>query len=238
MYNESEQTYNSAFCSYIVEDLDEDPEPMTKDKQWPFGPFLWFGTSKREVDDYGSYCFELSSKSVLKKYQQARGRDKTLCYRAGGTLVYKQEVSHVVIVCCEDDKDYQSYPLIDATNTKYFTPPIRSTLDDTEPPVHKKQKVEQQSSSSEGTSTQSLYNVTQDDAMVLRSPDSFGDRHQHVTLAFYLPDDTKLQLTNQDGKLSKATHYNRCMKSKGRNKQCQFSEFDSQYIELFNNPTD
>ena len=53
MYNESEQT--RILQLYIVEDLDEDPEPMTKDEQWPFGPFLWSGTSRREVDDYGPY---------------------------------------------------------------------------------------------------------------------------------------------------------------------------------------
>ena len=253
MYNEYEQTYGSQFCSYVIEDVDDDPKPMTKDEQWPFGPFLWFGTSREEVDDYGPYCFEFQFKSALSKYQQSRGREKALCYRAGGTLVYKQEVAHIVIICCEDDKDYQSYPLIDATSTKYFKPPItRSKFDSVEPPVHKKQKIEQ-SSSSEDTSTQSLYHVTQDGtlsyqvlpseelsipAMVLRSTNSVGDRHEHVALAFYLPHDTKLQLTNQDGKLNTASHYNRCMKAKGRIKVCQFREFDIEYIERFNDPTD
>ena len=153
VYNEAEQTYGSQFCSYIVENLDDDPVPMTKDEQWHLGPFLWFGTSREEVDDYGPYCFEFHFKTALRKYLQSRGRDKTLCYRAGGTLLYKQEVTHIVIICCEDDKEYQSYPLIDATSTKYFKPPIkfaRSKLDSTEPPVHKKHKMEQ-SSSSEGT---------------------------------------------------------------------------------------
>ena len=65
--------------------------------------------------------------------------------------------------------------------------------------------------------------------MVLRSTNSVGDRHEHIAVAFYLPHDTKLQLTNQDGKLNKARHYNRCMKSKGRDKVRQFPEFDRQF---------
>ena len=198
------------------------------------GPFLWFGTSREEVDGYGPYCFEFDFETALRKYLQSRGRDKTLCYRAGGTLVYKQEVMHIVIICCEDDNEYQSYPLIDATSTKYFKPSIRSKLDSTEPPVHKKQKMEQDSSS-EDTQSPSI------PAMALRSTDlmAMGDRHEHVALAFYLPHDTKLQLTNQEGKLNRATHYNRCLKSKGKFKVCQFDKFDTQYIELFNDdPTD
>ena len=236
VYNEDEQTYGSQFCSYIIENIDDHPEPMTKDNQRSFGPFLWFGMSKEEVDDYGPYCFEFNFETVLRKYLQSRGKDKTLCYRAGGTLVYKQEVTHIVIICCEDDNEYQSYPLIDATSTKYFKPSIRSKLDSTEPPVHKKQKMEQ-GSSSEDTSTQS----PSIPATALRSTNlmAMGDRHEHVALAFYLPHDTKFQLTNQEGKLNRANHNNRCLKSKGKFKMCQFPEFDTQYIELFNNdPTD
>ena len=78
-------------------------------------------------------------------------------------------------------------------------------------------------------------------AMALRSTNLVGDRHEHVALAFYLPHDTKLQLTNQEGKLNRATHSNRCLKTKGKIKVCQFyqSQFDTQYIELFNDdPTD
>ena len=43
-------------------------------------------------------------------------------------------------------KTYQSYPFIDATSTKYFKPPFQFARDSTEPPVHKKQKIEQGSS--------------------------------------------------------------------------------------------
>ena len=210
---------------------------MTKYRQMPFGPFLWFGTSREEVDGYGPYCFEFQFKTALRKYLQSRGRDKTLCYRAGGTLVYKQEVTHVVIICCEDDNEYQSYPLIDATSTKYFKPPFQFARDSTEPPVHKKQRI---------ASTQSpYYHVTKYGtlsyrtlpskkltipAMALRSMD--GKRNENVALAFYLPHGTTLQLTNQDGMLDEASHGNWCIKSKG---VCKYPKFDAQYIERFNN---
>ena len=144
-YDEYKQTYSLDYCSYTVEDI-RNPMPMTKDEQWPFGPFLWFGTSRGEADNYGPYCFEFNFKNVLKKYLQTRGSDKLLCYRAGGTLVYKQEVTHIVIICCEDDEDYESYPLVDATSTEYFKPPIkfiRSTIERAEPlHQYKKRKIE------------------------------------------------------------------------------------------------
>ena len=140
-----------------------------------------------------------------------------------------------MIFCCEDDKEYQSYPLIEATSTKYFKPPIkfiRSKLESVESPIHKKLKFDQQCSSSEDTSTQSYY-VTEDGtlsyhtlpseefsipAMILRSANLDGERHEHVASAFYLPDDIMLQLTNKDGILVQAAHDEWCMKTKGKEK--------------------
>ena len=238
VFNKEEKTYSLPYCSYVVENLGEEPKPMRKDTQWSFGPFLWFGTSREEVDDYGPYCFEFQLKNVLQKYQKSRGKEKSLCYRAGGTLMYKHKVTHIVIICCEDDKEYQSYPLIEATSTKYFKPPIkfsRSIMEHTEPPVCKKQKLEQQCPSSKDVGMQSCY-VTQDGtlsyqtlpaeelfipAMVIRNADIDRKRHEHVALAFYLPDGITLQLTNQDGMLDWATH-ELCMKSKGK---CQFPQY-------------
>ena len=84
-----------------------------------------------QVDDHGLYCFEfdhLIFKTALRKCLQSRGRDKTLCYQAHGILVYKQEVTHIIIIFCEDDNEYQSYPLIDATSTKHFKPSVKSKL--------------------------------------------------------------------------------------------------------------
>ena len=251
VYSKEEDTYNSPYCSHIVENIAEEPKPMRKDTQWSFGPFVWFGTSRKEVDDYGPYCFEFQLKNVLQNYHKSRGKEKSLCYRAGGTLVYKQEVTHIVIICCEDDKEYQSYPLIEATSTKYFKPPIkfiRSKIESAEPPVHKKQKFDQQCSSSKDAGTQSYY-VTEDGtlsyqtlpseefsipAMALRSADLDGERHEHVALAFYLPDGITLQLTNQDGILVQAAHVGRCMKTKGKGKRCQFTQFDTHYLDAFN----
>ena len=94
----------------------------------------------------------------------------------------------------------------------------------------------EQGASSEDTQSPSI------PAMALRSTNlmAMGDRHEHVALAFYLPHD---QLTNQEGKLNRATHYKRCLKSKEKfkiiAKVCQFDKFDRKYIELFNDdPTD
>ena len=240
MYNAYEQTYSLEFCTYLIEDVDKDPKPMTKDEQWqPFGPFLWFGTSNEEADDYGPYCFEFNFKSVLKRYQKCRGSEKALCYRVGGTLVYQQEVSHVAIICCEDDKEYQSYPLIEPTSTKYFKPPtpikfVDSKKENTEPPVHKRRKTEQ-CSDTQNLSTESYHDLPKEELTILKSTGSvLGVRHEHVALAFYLPDGIALELTNQDGKLCQACHDNRCLKSKGK-RQCHFPQFDGQYIHSFNN---
>lgn len=256
MYSKVEQTRDLQYCTYIIEDFDEEPKPMTKHEQLSFGPFLWFGTSRDEADIYGPYCFEFQLKNVMKKYQQARGSEKTLCYRAGGTLLYKQEIAHVVIICCKEDKDYQSYPLIEATSTKYFKPPIkfvRPKVESTESFMCKRQKVERlQCSSSDDVTIESSYHITQDGtlsyetlpseelsipAMVLSSADTEGERHEHVVLAFYLPDSITLQLTNQDGKLSRATHQRFCVKSSGK-RRCRFTQFDNGYIHYFNKPVD
>ena len=160
-------------------------------------------------------------------------------------LLYRRLVTHVVIVCCENDEDYQSYPLIDTTSTKYFQPPILSKVENLEPPVCKKQKVEEQGPSA-SADTQ-LYDVTQDNqtlsssissnhAIILKSADLEGLRHEHVSLVFYLPDGITLQLTNEDGKLSKAQHGEYCVKTKGRDKTCQFIQFEQCYIDKFNEP--
>ena len=244
-YNEERQTYDVGFCSYTVEDVEEEPKPMTIDSQLSFGPFLWFGTSKKEVIRYGSYCFEFQLNNVLNKYQQSRGIGKKLCYRVGGTLLYRQLVAHVVIVCCEDDEDYQSYPLINGTSTKYFKLAILSKAENLEPPVCKKQKFEDNGPSA--SADMQLYDVTQDNqtlsssissihATILKNVDSKGLRHEHVSLVFYLPDGITLQLTNEDGKLSKALHGEYCVKTKGQDKTCQFNQFEQCYIDKFNEP--
>lgn len=238
--------YSLPFCSYIV---DEEPKPIKRHKPCPFGPFLWFGTAKDEVNDYGPYCFEFHLKNVLQKYRQSRG-NKRLCYRAGGTLMYKQEITYVVIICCEDDKDYQSYPLIEATSTKYFKPPItfgKSETESMEPSKCKKPKIEP----CNNVSSQSPYYVTEDGtlfyqrlplqefsvpALVTRYTENDWNRHGHVALAFYLPHGIKLELTNQDGELYEVDHLNRCIKTKGKDKTCRFPQFERSFMDNFNNP--
>ena len=232
VYSKGEQTVGSEYCSYIIEELDKESKPITKQEQWPFGPFLWFGTKNGDAKIYGSYCFDFQLKSVLRQYQQSRGSSCSICYRAGGTLLYREEVTHVVIVCCEDDQDYESYPLIDATNTKYFKPPKIENIKSINTPS-KKQKLNPWC---EDASTQSLEYFVPAKVSINAG---LKQRHEHVALAFYLPHDIGLHLTNEDGKLSIMQDHNRyCAKSSGKYKVCQYSKIEESYIHDFNDPFD
>ena len=111
--------YSEQYCTYLVEPNNL-PVPM-KSNDVTFGPFAWFSIEKTETDMYGKCCFELNFKSVLEAYQKCR--KGIICYRVGGTLMYKREVTHVVIICCKEDKEYQSYPLILANSSKYVLYP-------------------------------------------------------------------------------------------------------------------
>lgn len=234
-YSKDEQTFDRQYCSYVVEGLGNEPKPMTKHEQWAFGPFLWFGTNTGEADIYGDYCFEFQLKSVLREYQQSRGSKNPICYRVGGTLLYKEEITHAVIICCEDDQDCKSYPLIEAANTKYFNPPKVERI---EPPMCKKRKLDQKCFSTE-ESKQSSKEIFIP-AMASRNTDLEKNRHEHVALAFYMPHGTTLQLTNEDGKLCDIVrdHYKYCVKSTGKYKQCQLSQPGTSYIHDFNIPFD
>ena len=211
VFNKDEQTLSLQYCSYIV---DKEPIPMTKDKQWQFGPFLWFGTKRDDANIYGTYCFEFQFKSVLKKYQQKRRN--CICYRAGGTLLYKDEITHVVIICCEDDQEYALYPLIVGNSTNYFNPEC------IEPPCSF------EDASIEG----SVYSATNTNLP--------RNRHEHIALAFYLPHGLTLQLNNQDGKLHDISkdHVEYCVKTPGKYKKCELSEVDASDISDFNIPFD
>ena len=114
---------NEEYCSYLVQP-GQQPVPMDPDNDIPFGPFGWFDTKQDETDKYGPCQFEFTFASVLKAYGTCRHNGQhTICYRAAGTLVYKQEVCHIVMICCLDDKECQNYPLITTNNTCYFKPP-------------------------------------------------------------------------------------------------------------------
>lgn len=229
VYSKEEQTVGARYCSYLVEELDKEPKPMTKEEQWPFGPFLWFGTKNGDAKIYGSYCFDFQLKSVLRQYQQSRGSRSSICYRAGGTLLYKEEVTHVVIVCCEDDRDYESYPLIDATNTKYFKPPETKYI---ESPC-KKRKLDPYCKDANAQLLECFV-----PAKISRN-EGLKERHEHVALAFYLPNDIGLHLTNEDGKLSiMQDHYKYCAKSSGKHKFCQYTEIEASYMSDFNDRFD
>ena len=187
-----EKFYSPLCCSYLAEP-NEYPKAMTPDNclDEVFGPFAWFGTEKADTDRYGPFCFEVDFQSVLEAYQMCR-RKRDVCYRAGGTLVYRQEVTHVVIICCEEDQQYHSYPIIQINSSKYFEPPWMSASEMTECPEV----------SSLATTSTSKYVL-------------LNERCEYTAFALYLPGDTKLQLSSAAGKISKNTHTGYCVKSKG-----------------------
>ena len=161
------------------------------------GPLLWFGTERKTGNSdnaYGPCVFEFKFTLVLEAYQKCRGiTSEQLCYRTAGTLVYHREVSHIVLVCSTSDDYYQTFPMIQGNNTKYFKPPNKKEAD-----------------------LQKMASM-----VVNKYPKRFDEnnkectRHDHVIIAFHLPDSIQLVLPNQPyvSELQKIPH-NYCMKNK------------------------
>jgi len=158
------------------------------------GPLLWFGTERKtgKTDNaYGPCVFEFKFTLVLEAYQKSRGiTSEQLCYRAAGTLVYQREVSHVVLVCSTSDDYYQTFPMIQGNNTKYFKPP-----------------------NDKDTGQQRLASMVTN--QYPERADENNKRHDHVIIAFHLPGNTQLVLPNQPyvSELQIIPH-KYCMKSK------------------------
>jgi len=182
--------YTSQCCSYLAEP-NQCPIAMTPDNclDEVFGPFVWFGTEKADTDRYGPFCFEVDFQSLQEAYQICRGK-RDICYRAGGTLVYKQEVTHIVIICCEEDQRYHSYPKIQINSSKYFTPPWKPASEKKECP-------------------EVISLATASKHILL------NERSEYTSFAIYLPGDTKLLLSSTAGKITENTHVGYCIKSKG-----------------------
>ena len=196
------QTDNPDKASYLVNHTCNGWEKICPtDDKWLPGNLVWFGTARDEGKVYGPCQFEFNYKRVLQAYQASRGDDHMICYRIGGTLVYQKEVSHVVIVCCSSDECYKTFPLIeeDKTTTRFFTISSNSNL----PRI--------------SINKYPLYD----------SHHKWARRHEHVILAFYLPDDNaRLKLANEIGysELKCVTH-DYCVKSKNRKGElgCKFA---------------
>ena len=190
------QTYFKQCCSYLVQPRQR-PIPMEQNNSTPFGPFVWFGTNRDETDKYGPCQFEFSLTSVLRAYQTCRkSYYQRICYRAAGTLVYKYEVCHIIMICCLEDDECQKYPLITANNTRYFKPPNALGDDgDNGPPV-----------GLQFETTRNNYQET--------------ERHENVTFALYLPNSRNLYLSHRDGKMKMTSHKRYCIKS--RNEVCDY----------------
>ena len=177
--------YNEEYCSYLVHP-GQQPVPIAPNSNIPFGPFAWFGTRQDETDKYGPCQFEFTFASVLKAYEICRNNSQhTICYRAAGTLVYKQEVCHIVMICCLEDKECQSFPLITTNNTRYFKPP------------------------------QSFCNVgSSGDVEFRKTINEYQRRHEHLTFALYLPNNRNLFLSYRDGKIRLTPHNTYCIASR------------------------
>jgi len=184
-----------------------------------FGPFLWFGTEKTETDIYGPRCFELKFPIVLEAYKKCR-QNNQICYRVGGTLVYKYEVSHFVIVCCNNDKA-ELYPIIETNSTtKYFIPPVpRNKV--LKVPI-KKQTFQSTADPLEATTDDTLeyqdmeYQDMEYQDMVpptISKHAKLGNyRHEEITLAFYLPKSIELKIPAAAGEITDNKHDRYCKK--------------------------
>ena len=187
-------TYHEKYCSYLVKTWQR-PVPMEPHNRPPFGPFVWFGTKRDETDKYGPCQFEFNFTSVLRAYATCRNSEQhRICYRAAGTLVYKQEVCHIVMICCTEDAECQTYPLITANNTCYFKPP--NSLSNT-----------------------GLLPV---DLQFQTKINDYQRRHEHFTFALYLPNNRQLQLSYRDGKIKLTPHNTYCIASRSR--ECRVRE--------------
>lgn len=183
------ENYSKKYCSYYVQP-GQRPIPMKPNNSSPFmtfGPFVWFGTKADETDKYGPCQFEFNFASVLKAYQMCRNSQDRICYRAAGTLVYKLEVCHIVMICCLNDKECQNYPLITANNTQYFKPP--SYPSDTVPP---------------------------NDLHFQTTINDYQSRHDHLTFALYIPNNRGLHLSRNDGKINLTPHNSYCVASRSK----------------------
>jgi len=179
------QLYNKEYCSYNAQP-GQPPEPMRPNNSLHFGPFVWFGTKKDETDNYGPCQFEFNFMSILNAYHKCRNNQiqYSICYRAAGTLVYKKEVSHIVMICCLEDHEWQDYPLITANSTRYFKPP--NPLNNAKPTV---------------------------DVHFQTTINEYQRRHEHVSFALYLPNNRKLYLSCKDGRI-RLTPHKYCVKSR------------------------
>jgi len=204
------RSYSSNGASFVI----DVPDAIRKwipqnDTTYLPGHLLWFATTrpgKNENDIYGPFAFGYQFPSVLDAYQKCRGiNSEQLCYRAAGTLVYQREVSHVVLVCSTRDDIYQTFPLIQGNNTKYFTPPSVQKI---------------------GLQTPASMTISK---YPKRLDKDIRDctRHDHVTIGFCLPHMTHLVLPKQShvSELQILPHYY-CMKSRLNDGKCRFAVDD------------
>ena len=77
-----------------------------------------------QSSNYGNNCFYSSYEDALESYATSRETATSqLCFKVGGTLRYRHEICHVVIVCKQDDTALSSYAAIqDDTALSSYAP--------------------------------------------------------------------------------------------------------------------
>ena len=85
--------------------------------------------SRYQSSNYGNNCFYSSYGDILESYAKSRKTaTEQLCFKVGGTLRYRHEICHVVIVCKQDDTDLSSHAtILDDTDLSSYA----TILDDT-----------------------------------------------------------------------------------------------------------
>ena len=82
--------------------------------------------SRIQSSNYGNNCFYSSYEDALESYATSRETATSisqLCLKVGGTLRYRHEICHVVIVCRKDDTALSSYATIpDDTALSSYAP--------------------------------------------------------------------------------------------------------------------
>ena len=137
------------------------------------------------VSRYGNYMVEVPYDTLIKRYLQGRQKyrkEKDECmsvkYCVACTQIYRKEINHMVIVCCNSDKELSEFPAINELDnpTQHFMP------------------------TNEITQTGTNYSATMSQYLYQKK------RHENLTLSFYIPDDCQVSLLPEDYNESVVEH--------------------------------
>ena len=133
---------------------------------------------------YGDRVCTIPYNVVITNYLQARkhySKDKdnikSVVYRVACTQIHKQEINHMIIICCDSDEELRKLPILGKDNTtRHFTPEVEDT------------------SKGMNYSAKMLQYLYRD------------QRHEELTLSLYLPQECQLSLLLTDDMLETVQH--------------------------------